>query len=351
MSSGGATLALAAIGADARHPVRRLRPLGRRGRSRWSTSCSPRRCRTRASPSHRSCGRLAGIGDRHGWSGAFNGFFIAFLRLQPIVVTLSTMFIVQGVTLLVMDKPGGRRRPSLERSLSATPSRPPADADPVLVGRRCCRLAWLKRTALRRGASTRSAATRTRRAPPACRRRLVQFWRLCPRRRLLRRSPASSSAPQTGSADPLVGNPLLLQMFAAVVVGGTRARRRARRPLGSMFGAYILMIVVNILLVLNVSAYYSTIAEGSILILAVLAGSLGRALAARRLAPPAAAQAAGTAPGHRYRRASPGEPPRPALPAAGPPRERAACPLARAPRRRRCATRCRPMSASPRSSS
>ena len=40
-------------------------------------------------------------------TGAFNGFFIAFLRLQPIVVTLSTMFIVQGLTLLVMDKPGG----------------------------------------------------------------------------------------------------------------------------------------------------------------------------------------------------------------------------------------------------
>lgn len=41
-------------------------------------------------------------------AGAFNGFFIAFLRLQPIVVTLATMFILQGVTLLVMDKPGGQ---------------------------------------------------------------------------------------------------------------------------------------------------------------------------------------------------------------------------------------------------
>ena len=29
------------------------------------------------------------------------------MRMQPIVVTLSTMFILQGVTLLVMDKPGG----------------------------------------------------------------------------------------------------------------------------------------------------------------------------------------------------------------------------------------------------
>ncbi len=56
-------------------------------------------------------------------SGAFNGFFVAVLRMQPIVVTLSTMFILQGITLLVMDKPGGRsRRPSATFS-SAMPSR------------------------------------------------------------------------------------------------------------------------------------------------------------------------------------------------------------------------------------
>lgn len=46
--------------------------------------------------------------------------------------------------------------------------------------------------------------------------------------------------------------------------------------MGPIFGAYILMIVVNILLVLNISAYYSTIAEATILILAVLAGSFSR---------------------------------------------------------------------------
>jgi ribose transport system permease protein len=56
-------------------------------------------------------------------TGAFNGFFIAFLRLQPIVVTLSTMFIIQGVTLLVMDKPGGIRLADRSAtSIWATPS-------------------------------------------------------------------------------------------------------------------------------------------------------------------------------------------------------------------------------------
>jgi ribose transport system permease protein len=81
---------------------------------------------------------------------------------------------------------------------------------------------------------------------------------------------------QTGSGDPLVGNPLLLSIFAAVVVGGTRLGGGRGGPIGSIVGAYILMIVVNILLVLNVSAYYSSIAEGLILLLAVLASSVSR---------------------------------------------------------------------------
>jgi ribose transport system permease protein len=79
---------------------------------------------------------------------------------------------------------------------------------------------------------------------------------------------------QTGSGDPLVGNPLLLSIFAAVVLGGTRLGGGRGGPAGSVIGAYILMSVVNILLVLNVSAYYSTIAEGVILMLAVLAASI-----------------------------------------------------------------------------
>ena len=55
--------------------------------------------------------------------GAFNGFFVAIVRMQSIVVTLSTMFIIQGVTLLVMEKPGGRSRPGSQPFSAATRSR------------------------------------------------------------------------------------------------------------------------------------------------------------------------------------------------------------------------------------
>ena len=112
---------------------------------------------------------------------------------------------------------------------------------------------------------------------------------------------------QTGSGDPLVGNSMLLSIFAAVVLGGTRLGGGRGGPTGSVFGAYILMSVVNVLLVLNVSAYYSTIAEGVILILAVLAGLAERrfrtcAAAApygRRASPPGAP--ARSAPNRRRR--------------------------------------------------
>ena len=79
---------------------------------------------------------LALVGIGIGWLvGAFNGFFIAFLRLQPIVVTLSTMFIVQGMTLLVMDKPGGMVPPALRQLLRRRRDPGPA-ADAARAARR-----------------------------------------------------------------------------------------------------------------------------------------------------------------------------------------------------------------------
>ena len=81
---------------------------------------------------------------------------------------------------------------------------------------------------------------------------------------------------QTGSGDPLIGRPMLLQIFTAVVLGGTLLGGGRGGCVGSVVGAYTLVLVVNILLVLNVSAYYSSVAEGLILILAVLAASINR---------------------------------------------------------------------------
>ncbi|WP_322097186.1 ABC transporter permease [Pelagibius sp. Alg239-R121] len=206
--------------------------------------------------------------------GAFNGFFIGFLRLQPIVVTLATMFIVQGLTLLVLDKPGGFISPSIGAVYmgDAIPNVLPTSI--VLIGAVILLWLWLKRTpfglALYAVGSDPEAATAT-----GLRTNWIIFFTYVLAGGLYGLAGVFVSA-QTGSGDPLIGNSLLLPTFAAVVIGGTRLGGGKGGLVGTVFGAYILMVVVNILLSLNVSAYYSTIAESAVLILAVLAGSMSK---------------------------------------------------------------------------
>ncbi|OZI39227.1 ABC transporter permease [Bordetella genomosp. 1] len=222
---------------------------------------------------------LAGIGVG-ALAGAFNGFFIAVLRMQPIVVTLSTMFIIQGITLLVMDKPGGAVPAGLGELLlgDAVPDLLPRPA--VLLLMLLLAWSWLKNTRLGRAIyaiGSDADAARSAGVPT----RTTEFLVYLIAGGCYGLAGVFISA-QTGSADPLIGTPMLLQMFAAVVVGGSVLGGGRGGLLGTLIGAYVLMLVVNLLLTLNVSAFYSTIAEGSILLAAVLAGGLGTDAPLRR---------------------------------------------------------------------
>jgi ribose transport system permease protein len=216
---------------------------------------------------------LAGIGIGMA-SGAFNGFFVAVLRMQPIVVTLATMFILQGITLLVLEKPGGVV-PATLADLFLGDAVPNVLPRPILLLAILFALwAWLRRTRLGVAIyALGSDADAARAAGVAPARTLFAVYVIAGGCYGLAGTFISA---QTGSGDPLVGNPMLLEVFAAIVVGGTRLGGGRGGVFGAMVGAYILMLVVNILLVLNVSAYYSTVAEGGILILAVLGGAIGR---------------------------------------------------------------------------
>lgn len=206
--------------------------------------------------------------------GAFNGFFIAVLRLQPIVVTLATMFIVQGLTLLVMDKPGGTIPYGLSQALTGDAVTGLLPMPLVILGLVVLLWLWLKATPVGRDLYAVGSDKEAARAQGV---RVVraEFLAYVIAGGCYGAAGVFVSA-QQGAGDPLVGGPLLLQMFAAVVVGGTLLGGGRGGPVGSIFGAYVLMIVVNILLVLNISAYFQTIVEGTILLLAVLAAAAHR---------------------------------------------------------------------------
>ncbi len=218
---------------------------------------------------------LAAVGVAIGMgTGAFNGFFVAVLRLQPIVVTLSAMFIVQGITLLVLEKPGGLVPATLGDMLQGDAIANALPRPILLLAILYVLWLWLRRTRFGTAIyAVGSDAEAARAAGVSSSFVLFMVYVIAGGCYGLAGAFISS---QTGSGDPLVGNPMLLQVFAAIVVGGTRLGGGRGGVLGSMVGAYILMLVVNILLVLNVSAYYSTVAEGSILLLAVLGAAIGR---------------------------------------------------------------------------
>ena len=204
--------------------------------------------------------------------GAFNGFFVAFLRLQSIVVTLSTMFLVRGLTLLIMPDPGGSVAETLTKLFTGTaiPGVLPAAAIVIAGGLTIWLLVRRTKfgTAMFAVGSDADAAHAV--GIPVEWTRFGAFVL----GGLFYGMAGVYIGAQTGSADPLVGDPLLLQSFTAVVLGGTLLGGGRGSAVGSVIGAYTLMLMINLLLALDVSAYYSTIAEGVVLILAVVAASI-----------------------------------------------------------------------------
>jgi ribose transport system permease protein len=205
--------------------------------------------------------------------GAFNGFFVAFLRLQSIVVTLSTMFLVRGVTLVIMPDPGGAVAETLTKLFTgaAIPGVLPAAA--VVIGGGLVVWLLVRRTKFGTAMFAVGSDAEASHAVGIS----VEWTRFGAfvLGGLFYGMAGVYVGAQTGSADPLVGDPLLLQSFTAVVLGGTLLGGGRGGAVGSVIGAYTLMLMINLLLALDVSAYFSTIAEGVVLILAVVASSLG----------------------------------------------------------------------------
>ncbi len=206
--------------------------------------------------------------------GAFNGFFVAVLRMQPIVVTLSTMFILSGVRLLVMDRPGGYVPQDFSDFLNgaAIPNVLPAPVVVITVALGIWIL--LKRT--RFGVSLYSVGSDgDAAAHSGVSVRLTKFAAYTLAGCFYGAAGVFVTA-QTGGGDPLVGDPLLLPIFASVVLGGTLLGGGRGGCFGSIVGAYILMTLVNVLLALNVPSFFSTIVEGVILLVAVLVPLIGK---------------------------------------------------------------------------
>lgn len=209
--------------------------------------------------------------------GALNGVLVALFRLPAIACTLATMIICSGVALLILSAPGGNVPDFIGYNLTGTIVNVPVALVIILA----VLLGWavLKRTnwgiALYAIGADKVAASLA-----GVNLRRVQFLAFSCAGALYGLAGMMLAA-QTTNGDPNAGKSYLLTAFAAIAVGGTAFTGGRGGILGSVIGAMTLVLLQKLLFSLGVSSFYTGIAEGIVMILAVLITTAFTRLAGR----------------------------------------------------------------------
>jgi len=200
--------------------------------------------------------------------GLINAFGILRLGVHPILMTLSTMTAVQGVSLLVRPIPGGQVPSWMTGYASASFLGLPL---PVICAAGAVVLAsvFIARSRfglhlLAIGASPESALLGGVNTG-----RIILFAYLLSS--LFACLGGLNLAARLASGDPLVGAPFAIDSIAATALGGTQLSGGLGGVAGPVTGVLFLALLGNGLNLLNISTYYQMIIKGALLILAVSA--------------------------------------------------------------------------------
>lgn len=205
--------------------------------------------------------------------GAINGFFVAYMRIQAIAVTLATMIICKGAALLVLNAPGGTvpdyMVDELTGSLFGLLPVALIIAAGVVVFWSVYRRTNTGRALVAIGQDDHAAALS---GIAVAKVRFSSFlWAGA-----FYAVAGYMLAAQTSTGNPNAGDPFLLLCFAGVALGGTAFGGGRGGLTASLFGAATLMLMQKVLFALGVSSFYTGVVQGAIMIAAVLVMPLVR---------------------------------------------------------------------------
>mgnify|MGYP001066860847 CR=1 FL=1 len=222
--------------------------------------------------------------------GVVNGLAVA-RGLEPFLVTLASLSIVQGIAFLIRETPGGEVPDSITGIAGywggTFPRALPLVLAVALVGAVLLGLTRAGRHLLAVGGD-----------PEVARLTGVRVERTLVWPYVLSAACAALAAiflvARTRTGDPLVGESLPLDSLTAVVLGGTALAGGRATILGSLTGALALGVLSNLLNFADVSDYWQTPVKGAILVAAVLVPTLVAAAVRRRARARAAASLGGS---------------------------------------------------------
>lgn len=198
--------------------------------------------------------------------GLVNGWGCVYLRVHPIIMTLATSSIVQGIALLLLPTPGGIAPRILVRMSSGSLLGLPVGFYWILAA--TVAAIWLVHGTVygvrlyATGQNPQAAWMSGIRAPHI---RVSTYV-------ISSLMAALAGAYLTGrlaSGDPNVGSALGLDSVLGAALGGTLLSGGVGGPIGTVAGVLIIGILNNGLNLAGVSPYYQFIVKGSMLVLAV----------------------------------------------------------------------------------
>ena len=201
-------------------------------------------------------------------AGAVNGFFVAYMRLQPIITTYATSFLYAGLALFILPDPGGGIPKTFSDFYSGTtPLGLPLAFFVIAV----ILLAWAGVQQLRYGryltavGGKAEAAYQT--AVPVS---AVQFSTYVIAGLMAALSGiAITMLVRSGNAG--TGDALTLSSITAVVIGGTALSGGSGGVAGSIIGAVILGLIRNIISFANIDTWWQTFVNAAIIVVALAA--------------------------------------------------------------------------------
>ncbi|GHV42676.1 ribose import permease protein RbsC [Synergistales bacterium] len=211
------------------------------------------------------CPPLAGA-----FLGLINGLIIGKLKFPPFIVTLSTSTIYLGVALFILPQPGGEVSMAAAAFIGGSFLGVPIPLIIFLTFVLACHLI-ATRTSIGRSiyavGGDENIALQS--GIHVARVKEVSYM-LCG---LLCGCAGSYQSAWMFSADPLVGEPYVMNSIAVAVIGGTALTGGRGGVVGVIGGAYIFYLINNILNLLAISTFYQYIAKGLILIAALVISS------------------------------------------------------------------------------
>jgi ribose transport system permease protein len=205
--------------------------------------------------------------------GAINGIIIVYGRLQPLIVTLATGAIYFGIALAIRPQPGGSVNFELADFMTRSTLAVPHSAILLLL---VVLLIWVpyRRSILGRAAyaigSSEQAAYMS--GVPIARARVLAFalaGLFAAIAGLL-----LTAVTYSGAAKMAIANDYTLNSIGAVVIGGTSLFGGVGSAIGSIFGAFVMRTVGDLLIVFDINPVLQPLFVGIVLLVAVSIGSL-----------------------------------------------------------------------------